>query len=95
MSILYGKNEDGKYIGYNKLFNLDEDEFNQTTIEYGIKINNIDEDENVWEYGYINNKFAIKLNNDFKNNIFKKMLSQKYDFFINFFEGKIIKLNLK
>ena len=106
LSILYGKNKDGEYIGHNQLFKLDEDEFNQTTIEYGIKINIIDEEKNVWEDGYINNKLAIKLlniqakdflfhNNDFKNNIFKKMTSQKYDVFINFFAGKNNKIKFK
>ena len=106
MGVLYGKNKDGKYIGYTQLFTLDDDEFNQTTIEYGIKINIIDEDNNVWEDGYINNKIATKLlnvepniflnqNNDFKNDIFKKMMAQKYDFFIQIFQGKNNKIKFK
>ena len=106
VSVIYGKKEDGTYVGLNQLDKLEVDEYNQLDIEYGIKINIVDEEKNIWENGYINNKIATKLLNiqpkdfwnqtdNFKNDVFAKMLAQKYDIFINFFEGKNDKIKFK
>ena len=106
VGVIHGKKEDGTYVGITQLDKLEVDEYNQLDIEYGIKINIIDENQNIWEDGYINNKIATKLlniqpkdfwdqNDKIKNNIFAKMLAKKYNIFINLFKGKNDKIKFK
>ena len=106
VGVIHGKKEDGTYVGLNQLDKMEVDEYNQLDIEFGIKINITDEDENIWEDGYINNKIASNLLNiqpkdfwnqtdDFKNNIFNKIFAQEFNIYINFFEGKNKKIKFK
>ena len=106
IGIIFGKKEDGSYVGIHQLDKLEVDEYNELNIEYGIKVNIVDEEKNIWEEGYINNKIATKLlniepklfwdqNDDFKNDVLAKMLEQKYNIFINIFEGKNKQIKFK
>ena len=45
VGVIYGKKEDGTYVGLNQLDKLEVDEYIQLDIKYGIKVNIIDENK--------------------------------------------------